>query len=136
MVKKACLISFDAHKEDYDKAGYPYFMHPFTLAYQMTTEDAVCVALMHDVIEDHGDRYTFEYLEKVGFNERIISALRLLTHDKNVDYMDYVAKIKENELARTVKIADLKHNLNTDRTNGQLPKKAELYLKALKYLTE
>lgn len=37
-------------------------------------------------------------------------AVKLLTHNKDVPYMDYVAKIKDNELARKVKIADLTHN--------------------------
>lgn len=56
LVKKASLIAFEAHKNDYDKGGYPYVMHPFYLAFQMEDENAVCVALLHDVIEDHGDR--------------------------------------------------------------------------------
>ena len=134
-VRKASVIAFDAHKDDVDKGGYPYVMHPFFLAFQMDEENAVCVALLHDVIEDHGDKYTFEKLKEEGFNEEIITALKLLTHDKAVPYMDYVKEIGKNELARKVKIADLKHNSDASRLNGNASKKYELYKRALEYLT-
>lgn len=134
-VRKASVIAFDAHKDDVDKGGYPYVMHPFFLAFQMDEENAVCVALLHDVIEDHGDKYSFEKLKEEGFNEEIITALKLLTHDKAVPYMDYVKEIGKNELARKVKIADLKHNSDASRLNGNASKKYELYKRALEYLT-
>ena len=134
MVKKASLIAFDAHKNDVDKSGYPYIMHPAYLAYQMEDEDSVCVALLHDVIEDHSDKYSFEYLIQEGFNENVITALKLLTHDKDVPYMDYIARIKTNVLATRVKIADLKHNLDKSRRVNKFFYKDETYNKALDYL--
>ena len=134
LVKKAAQISFEAHKEDIDKNGYPYFMHPMTLALQFDDEESVCVALLHDVIEDHGDKYTFKYLEEQGFSQNIISALKLLTHQKGIAYLDYVRAIKQNELAKRVKLADLKHNTNLDRCNGRKPPKYELYLEAIDLL--
>lgn len=33
LVKKASLLAFEAHKNDYDKGGYPYVMHPFYLGH-------------------------------------------------------------------------------------------------------
>lgn len=57
LVRRACSIMYDAHKDDVDKGGYPYVFHPFYLAAQMEDEESVCTALLHDVIEDHGDRY-------------------------------------------------------------------------------
>ena len=135
MVKKASLIAFDAHKDDLDKGGYPYVMHPFYLAFGMDGENAVCVALLHDVIEDHGYKYPLEYLSREGFNEEIISALKLLTHDPSVPYMEYVKAIGENEIARKVKIADLTHNSDPARLQGKAPRKADLYREALAYLT-
>lgn len=65
-VNKACNVMYDAHKDDIDKGGYPYVFHPFYLATQMDDEDSTCVALLHDVIEDHGDIYSFETLKKWG----------------------------------------------------------------------
>ena len=134
LVKKACCILFEAHKDDKDKGGYPYVFHPFYLASQMTDEVSVCVALLHDVIEDHGTQYNFAFLEREGFSEEILSALRLLTHNAAVPYMDYVRAIAKNPIAARVKCADLRHNLDTTRTNGIQAPKHSLYLEALAFL--
>ena len=50
--KKALALCFEAHKEQKDKSGLPYVFHPFHLAEQMTDEDTVTAALLHDVAED------------------------------------------------------------------------------------
>ena len=136
LVQKASVIAFDAHKDDVDKSGYPYIMHPLYLAFSMEDEDTVCVAILHDVIEDHADKYSFDYLKQAGFNDRIIDALKLLTHDKSVPYMEYIEKIKPNAIARRVKIADLKHNLDVSRRKEKNFYKDEIYKSALKYLTD
>ena len=59
LVNKACNIMFEAHRNDIDKGGYPYVFHPFYLATQMDDEYSTCVSLLHDVIEDHGNLYSF-----------------------------------------------------------------------------
>lgn len=135
MVKKACKIMFEAHKDDLDKGGYPYVFHPFYLATQMDNESSTVVALLHDVIEDHGDEYNIEYLESEGFSPEIIDALKLLTHDESVPYMDYVKAVSENPIALKVKLADLKHNTDTRRIEGKKPKKYDAYLDAIDYLS-
>ena len=134
MVKKAVNIMFEAHKEDFDKGGYPYVFHPFYLATKLDGENETCVALLHDVIEDHGDKYSFEYLENEGFNKEIIEALKLLTHKKDVPYMDYIVEISKNNIAKKVKIEDLKHNMDIRRTSGEKAKKYDIYVKALEFL--
>lgn len=131
---KACRILFDAHKDDTDKGGYPYVFHPFYLATCMDDEITACVALLHDVIEDHGDRFSFESLRGEGFPEEVIAALRLLTHRKEVPYPDYVKAIAADPVAARVKMADLRHNLDARRTDGRPPKKEAQYREALAYL--
>lgn len=113
LTKKAMRIAFDAHKEQVDKTGLPYIFHPFHLAEQMTDEVTTCVALLHDVVEDTD--ITFEQLAAEGFTAEMLSALRLLTHDPSVPYMDYVREIKENPIAKAVKLADLRHNSDLSR---------------------
>ncbi len=135
LVKKAANISFDAHKDDKDKGGYPYFMHPFTLAVQFDDEVTVCVALLHDVVEDHGDKYPMEYLATIFPNE-VIEALKLLTHDESIDYITYVKRIKTNPIATRVKLADLKHNTDLRRNGNIKPRKYDIYLKAIEILEE
>ena len=111
--KKALNLCFEAHKDQRDKSGQPYVFHPFHLAEQMTDEATTIVALLHDVIEDTD--YTFADLAAMGFGDDVIEALRLLTHDDAVPYMDYVAQIKTNPIAKTVKLADLRHNSDLSR---------------------
>lgn len=135
LTKKALKLSFEAHKEQVDKTGLPYIFHPFHLAEQMNDEASVCVALLHDVVED--TNYSFDDLIKEGFSDDIIEALKLLTHDSKVPYLDYVYMIKENSLATKVKLADLKHNSDLSRLElnvDKLPPKLELYLKAIEIL--
>ncbi len=137
LTKQALKLCFDAHKEQVDKSGTPYVFHPFHLAEQMTDETTTVVALLHDVIED--TKLTFEDLEKQGFGDEIINALKLLTHDKSVPYMDYVADIKKNTIATKVKLADLRHNSDLTRldiVDEKALKRKEKYEKAIKFLEE
>lgn len=111
--KRAMKLCFEAHKEQVDKSGMPYVFHPFHLAEQMHDEKTTIVALLHDVIEDTD--YTFEDLRAGGFDNEIIEALRLMTHDDSVPYMEYVTAIKSNPIASAVKLADLEHNSDLSR---------------------
>lgn len=111
--KKALKLCFEAHKDQVDKSGLPYVFHPFHLAEQMTDEVTTIVALLHDVIEDTA--YTLDDLRSMGFPVEALNALALLTHDKNVPYMDYVSRIKKNPIAKAVKLADLRHNSDLSR---------------------
>ena len=137
MTKKALKLCFAAHKDQTDKSGMPYVFHPFHLAEQMPDEDTTIVALLHDVIED--TPYTLDDLRAMGFNEQVLDALALMTHDKRIPYMDYVAKIKGNKIARTVKLADLKHNSDLSRLNNldeKAMKRIEKYRQAIALLSE
>lgn len=135
LTKTAMRIAFDAHKDQVDKTGLPYIFHPFHLAEQMTDEDTTCVALLHDVIED--TTVTFDDLAEKGFPAEVIDALRLLTHDPAIHYMDYVAEIKKNPVATAVKLADLRHNSDTTRldvVDEKALQRVEKYAKAIDFL--
>ena len=113
LTKKALKLCFDAHRDQLDKSGLPYVFHPFHLAEQMDSENAVILALLHDVVEDSD--YSHDDLRHMGFPELVLDALRLLTHDPDVPYMAYVAQIASNPLARQVKLADLRHTSDPTR---------------------
>ena len=135
MTKLALKLCFEAHKEQIDKSGMPYVFHPFHLAEQMRDEDTTVVALLHDVIEDTD--YTLDDLRELGFEDRVISAIALMTHDDAVPYMEYVAEIKKNPIARAVKLADLRHNSDMTRLDTVSPwdeKRAEKYAVAIRLL--
>lgn len=111
--------------------------HPFHLAEQMKDEDTTIVALLHDVIEDTD--YTFDDLKTFGFDDVIIDALKLMTHDESVPYMEYVMAIKTNPIARAVKLADLQHNSDLSRLDvidEKALKRKDKYMEAIKLLEE
>lgn len=135
--KEALKLCFNAHKKQTDKSGIPYVFHPFHLAEQMTTEETTIVALLHNVIEDTD--YTIEDLVNLGFDKTVTDAIKLLTHTDDVDYMDYIGAIKNNPVAKAVKLADLRHNSDLTRLDV-IDKKAldrkEKYQKAIALLEE
>lgn len=137
MTKLALTVSFEAHKNQKDKSGMPYVYHPFHLAEKMKDEDTAVVALLHDVVEDTDLK--LDDLAHMGFGPRIIEALRLMTHSKDVPYPDYVQKITSNPIARVVKIADLTHNSDLsrlDKVTDEDRARAEKYRQALAILNE
>ena len=137
MTKKALKFCFEAHKEQLDKSGMPYVFHPFHLAEQMPDEDCTIVALLHDVMED--TEYSVEDLRTLGCSEAVLTALMLMTHDDDTPYLDYVAMLKSNRIARTVKLADLKHNSDLTRLSAVTDKdlqRVEKYKKAIQLLEE
>ena len=131
LTRKAMIIAYNAHKNQVDRAGVPYIYHPIHLAEQMDTETECIVALLHDVVEDTD--VTFANLEKY-FSKEIIDILKLLTHDKSIDYLDYIQKIKDNPIAKKIKIADIIHNSDETRLDKITPKdiiRRNKYQKAL-----
>lgn len=114
LTRKAIVYAYNAHQGQLDRCGIPYIFHPYHLAEQMTDELTACAALLHDVIEDTSA--TIDDLRNEGFPEEVVEAVTLLTHDKNVEYMDYVARLSKNKIAKAVKLADLAHNSDLTRT--------------------
>ncbi len=123
MTRRAMQIAYEAHQGQVDHGGYPYIFHPYHLAEQMTDEYTVCAALLHDVVED--TPITLEQLA-TEFPEPVTEAVRLLTHREGVDYMDYVAAIKQNSIAAAVKLADLRHNSDHSRLDPARTSQAEI----------
>ena len=142
LTKRAMLVSYTMHKEVCDKGGVPYIFHPYHLAEQMgDDEDAICVALLHDVVED--TEMTIEGLSVLGFPKTVVLAVEVMTHKEKEEYLgEYIQRIKQNPLARKVKIADLLHNSdetripepNNDSDREWNQKRMEKYQKALEIL--
>lgn len=133
LTNKAMRIAYAAHHGQLDYNGVPYIFHPIHLAEAMDDEFSCCAALLHDVVEDTA--VTMEELAR-EFPEEVIAALKMLTHDDDTPYFDYVWAIKSNPIARKVKLADLNHNsdqtrcVGSDLTEEQLNHWKEKYAKA------
>lgn len=136
-VRRAYETASKAHQGQVDKAGVEYFNHPLTVAANVgENPSAIIVALLHDVAED--TPLTLEDLAReIPLTADEAQALKLLTHDDDTPYLDYVKRIKANDLARGVKVADLKHNSDLSRIDNPTPKdlaRVEKYTTALDIL--
>lgn len=119
-IDKAIELASKAHAADYDLDGNPTILHPLAVGMMGRNDLERVVGFLHDVVED--TRYDFGDLEELGFSEAVIDTLRLLTHDKQTPYMEYIKRICEsgNEAAVNVKINDLKHNMARGRAGGHM----------------
>ena len=139
LINKAIDLAYDAHHGQKDKAGRPYFTHPFMVAMKMDTEAEICAALLHDVAEDTD--ITIDELRKI-FPPEVTNAVDVLTHRNGESYDDYIRRIKSNPVARKVKLADIAHNMDETRISGDeelragYEKRIEKYRRAREILTE
>lgn len=141
-LERAIAIAVEAHRGQYDKAGAPYILHPLRVMLSLRTEAERIVGVLHDVVED-GPGWSFERLEAEGFDAEVIAALRLVTkrpEDEGKDlesYLGFVRRTFANPVARQVKMADIRDNLNVTRMPEVTARDAERlnkYLVALRLL--
>lgn len=115
MLNRAIEIARAAHAGQKDKAGQPYILHPLRVMVAcLGNPYAQIAAVLHDVAEDC-PRWPLERLAAEGFPQEVMDALALLCHDDDVPYMEYIARIKQNAVAKQVKLADLADNMNLGR---------------------
>jgi (p)ppGpp synthase/HD superfamily hydrolase len=123
LLENCIALAVKAHEGQQDKSGRPYILHPLHLMAQMDTDEEMMTAVLHDVVEDTG--HTLADLRDMGLPEPVILALGLLTHDKETaSYDEYVMQLKPNPIARKVKMADLRHNMDIRRLNSNGEKEA------------
>ena len=136
MIDIALAIARKAHAGQVDKAGVDYIQHPLYVASQVKTEQEKAIALLHDVLEDSD--ITVADLLAYGLSNKVVTAVQTLTKKKGQSYQDYLEKVKSNNLARVVKLADLKHNSDLSRlksvTNTDYDR-VEKYKNAIRYLS-
>ena len=92
---------------------------------------ATIVAILHDVVEDTS--VTLSDLKEV-FRGDIVDGVRAITHFKDEEYDNYIARLCNNELARIVKPYDIRHNLSSMGDDRKNVNKKRLYKLALKYI--
>lgn len=146
---KAYEIASMVHKDQRRKDGKPYMSHIDavvigTMEHVNAHSWGICdleafliVAALHDAVEDHPDKVSFEMIEK-EISELICSsskmagimgALRAITKlpKGQQKYSDYIMGVAANPYSRIVKIADLTHNMS-DLSPGNMRDKYDLSL--------
>ena len=119
--KAAFYLACLAHRDQVDKGGMDYICHPVTVALHVRDhhprskkrDRAMTVALLHDVLEDTA--VTEDMLKCFGFEDKVIRAVRLLTHVSGDTYDAYLEKLKVSRLAMKIKCADMTDNENLNR---------------------
>ena len=136
MLVKAFVLAYMAHRGQKDKAGKPYILHPVNVAKRVKGKERKIVALLHDIVED--TEITLDKLEKMGFGDEIVEAVKAITKIKGENYEDYLKRVKNNDIAKDVKLADLAHNSDLNRLKAvsiKDIKRAKKYCIAMRYLT-
>lgn len=132
----AIAITATAFEKKTDKAGEPYILHCLRVMNATKGDECVkCASVMHDLVEDTD--YTFADLTKLGFSDKTIGLLHLLTHQKQTDYMEYIKAIAVSDEATEIKMRDLEDNSNITRLKGLGKKdfdRMEKYHRAYTYL--
>lgn len=132
----ALSIALEAHKGQVDKAGEDYMNHPIFVASLVDTEEEKAAALLHDVIED--SEMSLTDLLNNGIPSGVLQAVSILTKDKKLTYQEYLVRVKSNDIATKVKLADLKHNSDISRISNPSKKDYERlkkYKQAIKFLS-
>ena len=109
----ALELAVEKHKNQTDKAGNPYILHPLHVMENVNSKEDKIVAILHDIIED--TYLTEDYLLKIGLSKRIVDAVVALTRSEDMDYQEYIKNLSSNPLAKEVKLADLEHNMDLKR---------------------
>ncbi len=113
LLERCIAFAVERHAGQFDKAGAPYILHSLRVMLAVKGEDARCVAVLHDVIEDTDA--TFVAVEALGISRVCMGALYRLTRDPGEPYEGYITHIRSSPLACQVKLADLADNLDITR---------------------
>ena len=118
MLSKMLVLATVSHRDQFDKGGTPYILHPLKVMYYLKSDDEElnCVALGHDIVEDCG--ITYAELYEVSFSSRVVDGIRCLTKVPGETHDEYMAKVKSNPDAIRVKMCDLRHNSYIRRLKG------------------
>ena len=110
-LEKAISIAAAAHAGQMYTDDEPYICHVMRVMLACTNDTERIVAMLHDVVEDAGEKgYDFRFLVVNEFSEEIVLAVAALTHRKSDTYERYIMLCGLNKLARRIKMLDLEEN--------------------------
>lgn len=134
-LERAIEIAARAHRGQQNKEGEPFILHPLRVMGACSTQPEQIVAVLHDVVEN--TVWTLEDLRAEGLAEDLVAAVDAMTRREGEAYADFVDRAATNPIARTVKIADLRDNLDmvrrADPTHSD-EQRVQKYLQALRAL--
>lgn len=120
MLSTAIMIATTGHNGQFDKGGSPYILHPLTCMHKLKTtdEELMCIAVLHDYIEDVKGS-TYEELKQQGMSDRVINGVMALTKIPGQTYEQYQNAVFSNRDAMLVKLEDLRTNSDLRRMKNR-----------------
>lgn len=113
LLSQAITLATVSHDGQVDKGGHPYILHPLRVMARCETDDERICAVLHDVVED--TPVTLNGLLADGYPAHIVETIDTLTRRSGEVYMDFIARVKKNELATVVKMLDIEDNMDLRR---------------------
>lgn len=126
-IMKAYEFAKALHQGQFRKSGEPYIIHPVSVAeivanLQLDT-DSICAALLHDTIEDCGDKVDIEQVKK-KFGADVAQLVEGLTKLVSIPFDDkeeeHIENLRKMFLAMSkdlrvifIKLCDRLHNMRT-----------------------
>jgi (p)ppGpp synthase/HD superfamily hydrolase len=133
---QAISIAAEVHKDQVDKGGEPYILHPLAVMQkvadsytaELLREELLCAAVLHDAYEDYRRG---RWISKDQLADEVLHTLGPVVHDvvgvlshrpkSEENYDEYIERVARSWMATIIKIADLSHNLDTTRLpSGQI----------------
>lgn len=139
LLAKAVELAAIVHAGQVDKGGAPYILHPLRVMLSVTGEQAQIAAVLHDTVEDSKSGFSLNTIRSY-FGDRITAAVDALTRREGESYDSYIDRAKADDIARAVKLADLKDNCDVNRLNRPLTaddkRRFDKYMRARALLQE
>jgi (p)ppGpp synthase/HD superfamily hydrolase len=110
--QKAMKLCYKLHENQYDQNGNPYVFHLMYVAQDMKDEQSCIAALLHGTLAD--GKISLDFLREEGISEEVCNLLLILKRSRRESFKEYLSRIKENEQATAIKIADLSYALLPD----------------------
>lgn len=133
LVEVAIEFALQAHEGQLDKGGMDFVLHPLTVASLVEGEEEMVVALLHDVLEK-SEKFEADDFSAAGIPDECVEAVEILTKKEDEGYYAYLERVKSNELATKVKLADLKHNCDISRIKNPSDEDKAMVEKYLEYI--
>ena len=119
-IQAACAVASFIHNGKFDKGGKPYILHPLWVSEQIRQSgesyEDIIVGLLHDTVED--SELTIKELSE-WFSQDIVKSVEAISFRcegfEKETRKEYIKRVRNNRMAKTVKLVDLKHNMDVSR---------------------